>query len=148
MDEQGPLRQAAALGALIAGIGVALGAFGTHSLRSRLSADDLAIWGTGVQYGTLHGVAIVALCAAGAAFGARTRGPALAMAAGAVVFQLSLYGLALGGPRLLGAIAPIGGLLMISGWLAAAWALRSVAERAAGGPASAGRGTGGDADRV
>ena len=107
-----------ALGATLAGTGVALGAFGTHALRARLSPADLAIFATGVQYQTLHGVAIVALAGA---LGARARLATTLMGAGAAVFGLSLYALALGGPRILGAVAPVGGLLLMAGWAAAVY---------------------------
>ena len=63
MDGEASARNRAALGAALTGIGVALGAFGTHSLRSRLTPAALETFATGVQYQTLHGVAIIALTA-------------------------------------------------------------------------------------
>jgi uncharacterized membrane protein YgdD (TMEM256/DUF423 family) len=49
------------------------------------------------------------------------RGPALLLLTGAAIFAFSLYAMAIGGPRWLGAITPIGGTLMIAGWLWTAW---------------------------
>ncbi len=132
MDEQASARNraalSAALGAGLAGLGVAMGAFGTHSLRPRLAPRDLETFATGVQYLTLHGVAIVALAAAGAALGRNLRLPTALLAAGAVLFALSLTVLSVGGVRWMGAVAPLGGLGMISGWVVAA---RTLARREA-----------------
>ena len=64
-----------------------------------------------------------ALAIGAGAFGAHgvARGAAALLLAGAAIFALSLYIMALGGPRWLGAVTPIGGTLMIAGWLWAAW---------------------------
>lgn len=112
---------------VIAGIlgaaGVMLGAFGAHALRDRLSADMLTVWQTAVQYHLWHALALLAagflvghypgsgwLTAAGWCF-----------VAGVLVFSGSLYLLALTGARTLGAVTPVGGLLLILGWLLLAW---------------------------
>jgi uncharacterized membrane protein YgdD (TMEM256/DUF423 family) len=97
---------------------VALGAFGAHGLRSRLSAEALALWNTAVQYHFWHalGVLVVALAAAHVP-GAWPRASGWLLVAGTVLFSGSLYALALGAPRILGAVAPVGGSLLIAGWL-------------------------------
>lgn len=123
MDGEASSRNRAALGAALAGTGVALGAFGTHSLRPRLAPRDLEIFTTGVQYQTLHGVAIIALTTAGVALGRSMRLPTAFLAFGAIVFALSLYILSLGGLRWMGAVAPLGGLSLMIGWGLAAWTL-------------------------
>jgi uncharacterized membrane protein YgdD (TMEM256/DUF423 family) len=105
-------------GALLAATGVALGAFGAHGLKTLLSSEALGWWQTAVQYQMWHAVGLIAI---GAAPAARTRGPAWMLAAGTMVFSGSLYAMALGGPRWLGAATPIGGVLMIAGWAWLAW---------------------------
>jgi uncharacterized membrane protein YgdD (TMEM256/DUF423 family) len=107
-----------AAGAVLGGLGVALGAFGAHGLRTSLSAEALGWWQTGVQYQMWHALALVALGLAGRA---GTRRPAWLLGAGAAIFSGSLYLMALTGARWLGAVTPAGGLLMIGGWLLLAW---------------------------
>jgi uncharacterized membrane protein YgdD (TMEM256/DUF423 family) len=103
-------------------VGVALGAFGAHGLKSRLEPDLLAAFETGVRYQMYHALA---LCAA--AWGwARWPGRWFALAgwafiAGIVIFSGSLYLLAVTGQRWLGAVTPLGGLAFIAGWAALAW---------------------------
>lgn len=105
-------------GALLAALGVALGAFGAHALRGALDATAQGWWQTAVQYQMWHAIGLIAL---GAARLPRTLLPALLLATGTVIFAGTLYTMALGGPRWLGAITPIGGSLMIAGWLVLAW---------------------------
>ena len=106
-------------GALLGGLGVALGAFGAHALKSSVDAMRLGWWNTAVQYQLWHAVALVAL----AALPLPGRGLAAGlMIAGTLVFAGTLYVMALTGLRWLGAVTPIGGLLLIAGWGALAWA--------------------------
>ena len=99
-------------------MGVALGAFAAHGLKARLAPDMLAVFETAVRYQMYH---VFALCAA--AWGwARWQHRSFAVAgwlfaAGIVIFSGSLYVLALGGVRWLGAITPFGGLAFLVGWL-------------------------------
>ena len=100
-------------------LAVALGAFGAHSLKTLLTANDtLEIWETAVLYHLAHGVALVAL----ALHGAANRGACYLLVAGVVIFSGSLYLLALTNVRWLGAITPIGGLCFLAGW---AWLIFS-----------------------
>lgn len=112
--------------ALTGALGVVLGAFGAHSLRARLDPAQLGTWQTAVQYHLLHALALLALALWSDATG-RPAGLAAALfLAGIVLFSGSLYILALGGPRWIGPVTPLGGLCLIGGWLAlAAVALRS-----------------------
>lgn len=106
------LRIAAALGAL----GVVCGAFGAHGLEGRLPARDLEIWNKAVHYQLWHALALVGV----AALWEHLKRPAAAgicFALGAGIFSGSLYALVLSGVKVLGAITPIGGVLMIVGWL-------------------------------
>jgi uncharacterized membrane protein YgdD (TMEM256/DUF423 family) len=120
------------LAALLGALAVALGAFGAHALRGRLEPADLALFETAARYQLLHALA-AAFAADRAARAAGAGAACVAFLAGAVVFCGSLYGLALGGPRLLGAITPLGGLGFILGWLLLAWSFRRSAAGAAGG---------------
>ena len=106
-------------GALLAALGIVLGAFGTHGLRDALSERELAWWETGVQYQMWQAVGLVALGALPLRMGVA----AAMIGAGALVFSGSLYAMALTDARWLGAVTPLGGLLMILGWLLAAWRL-------------------------
>jgi uncharacterized membrane protein YgdD (TMEM256/DUF423 family) len=105
---------------LLAATGVALGAFGAHALKSRLPPDLLALWHTGVQYHLWHalGVIAVGLSAAIVPDGPWLRGAGALLLAGILLFSGSLYALALGAPRGLGALTPIGGISLMLGWLA------------------------------
>lgn len=108
-------------GSLLAAAGVALGAFGAHGLRHFLSPQALEWWHTAVEYQMWHALGLIGL---GAARIPRLwLAPAL-LGAGTVIFSGSLYLLALTGLHWLGMVTPLGGLILISGWLAAAWQLR------------------------
>jgi uncharacterized membrane protein YgdD (TMEM256/DUF423 family) len=107
-----------ATGAILTGLGVAMGALGAHALRAQLPTDRYEWWRTAVDYQMWHGLAVVAL---GLSDRSELRLPAWAMAGGTAVFSATLYGMALGAPRWLGAITPLGGLAMIAGWAMLAW---------------------------
>lgn len=104
--------------ALSAAMAVAAGAFGAHGANSSKAAEWLR---TGGEYQLIHAAAAMALALQG-----RFVRQGWAMIAGAFIFAATLYGMAVGGPRWLGAITPIGGTLLIGGWLwIAVAALRS-----------------------
>jgi uncharacterized membrane protein YgdD (TMEM256/DUF423 family) len=105
------------IGAILALFGVALGAFGAHALRDRLSPAMLQVWNTAVLYHLLHAIAIFALGLFMRATGAQVGTGAWLLTAGVVVFSGSLYSLALSGIKPLGAITPIGGVLFLAGWV-------------------------------
>lgn len=105
-------------GALLAAIGIALGALGVHGLKNVLDAVRMGWWHTAVDYQMWSGVGLVGLGAAGRP---RLALPGWLIAAGAAIFAATLYVMALGGPLWLGAVTPIGGALMVVGWLLAAW---------------------------
>ena len=105
--------------ALFGALGIVLGAFGAHGLRQRLTPELLALWQTAVQYHVWHALAMLAvgLLAQQLPQQRWLRADAALFFAGIVLFSGSLYALALGAPRLLGAMAPLGGLALIAGWL-------------------------------
>jgi uncharacterized membrane protein YgdD (TMEM256/DUF423 family) len=105
------------IGAIAGFIGVALGAFGAHGLRSRLSVDMLAVFETGVRYQMYHALAILIVALALARIdGWLIRAAGWLFTAGIVMFSGSLYALALSGISVLGAVTPIGGLAFLAGW--------------------------------
>jgi uncharacterized membrane protein YgdD (TMEM256/DUF423 family) len=106
------------LGSAFAFLGVALGAFGTHGLRDRLSEANLKIWQTGVQYHLIHAVALVLVgLLAAQESGRAVRTAGWLMAVGIVIFSGSLYALAVTDVKILGAITPLGGLCFLASWL-------------------------------
>ena len=110
-----------AAGALSMGLAVVLGAFGAHALNERLSASGhLESWRTAVLYQALHALALIALGLMPARIASRAAGGLFL--AGAALFSGSIYGLALDGPKaVLGPMTPLGGTLLIAGWLVLAW---------------------------
>ncbi|HEY7289727.1 MAG TPA: DUF423 domain-containing protein [Vicinamibacterales bacterium] len=105
------------LGAIFGFLAVALGAFGAHALKSRLSAELLAVFETAVRYQMYHAIALILT----ALLMARSDGWLLSWAGwcftvGVVLFSGSLYALALSGVTVLGAITPLGGLAFLAGW--------------------------------
>lgn len=115
-------QQAAGVGALLVGLGVALGAFGAHSLTDLVTPARLETFQTGVRYQIYSGLGLMLL----GVFGFLGRGApraSLTVLAGTVVFCGSLYLLVAGAPGFFGAVAPVGGALMIGGWALAAWRL-------------------------
>jgi len=109
---------------------VALGAFGAHALRPLLTErGSLDTWTTASLYHLLHAVALLAATVAvgDQADPLRVRSwsrAAYCWAAGVTLFSGSLYVLALGGPRWLGPITPLGGVLLIVGWFLVAFTAR------------------------
>jgi uncharacterized membrane protein YgdD (TMEM256/DUF423 family) len=101
------LRQLAALSAALA---IAAGAFGAHGAAGPQQAEWLR---TGGMYQLIHAVGVLAIVG-------MARGAAVLLLIGAAIFSGTLYAMAVGAPHWLGAITPIGGTLMIAGWIWAA----------------------------
>ena len=95
-----------ALAALNGLLGVAIGAFGAHAVPNPQAQAWIS---TGAAYGLAHAAAAFAVMG-------RSRPAAWTMTFGALLFAASLYTLALTGKHWLGMIAPVGGLLMMTGW--------------------------------
>ncbi len=115
-----------AVGAALAALGIAAGAFGAHALKKRLDADLLTIFETGARYHLIGALGVMAIALA-AAHGVRATTPGWLVAGGTAIFAGTLYALALTGARWWGAITPIGGTAMLVGfaWVAiAAWSPR------------------------
>ncbi len=105
----------AAISALLA---VAFGAFAAHGISAPKPVEWLH---TGSQYQMAHALAVFAAFGLHRA-GAKGMGQVAALfLAGSLLFSGSLYAMALGGPRILGAVTPIGGLAFMAGWAVLAW---------------------------
>jgi len=104
----------AILAALSGAVAVAAGAFGAHGA----SGPAVEWLKTGGHYQLIHAVAALV------ALRFEARGPAWLFVIGGAVFAGTLYLMAVGAPRWLGAVTPIGGALLIGGWLWFAWSLR------------------------
>ena len=106
-------------------LSVLLGALGAHALKKSLDAGGmLDAWHTAAHYQLVHAVAALILVAWAESCPARA--PRLARIAalwliGGLLFSGSIYGLAVGGPRLLGPITPLGGLGFLAGWALLVW---------------------------
>src|SRR5262249_52976343 len=95
-------------------LGVALGAFGAHALRERLSDPMMAVFETGVRYQLIHSLAIL-ITAVLVERNQHFFHAGILYAIGIFFFSFSLYFLAVTGIRWLGAITPIGGLSFLAG---------------------------------
>lgn len=95
-----------ALAALSAAIAIMAGAFGAHAAPSHEAAEWLK---TGAFYHLIHAVAVLSI------EGHRTS--QWLWLGGSALFAGTLYLMAMGLPRWLGAITPVGGTLMIAGWI-------------------------------
>lgn len=105
-------------------LAVALGAFGAHGLKKRLTPDMLDVYQTAVSYHFTHTLALLA-CALLMMHWQKTTSlviSASAFAIGIVIFSGSLYVLSISGIRWLGAITPIGGVAFMIGWAGLFWA--------------------------
>ena len=117
------------LAALLGGLGVAIGAFGAHALHDLLvRAGRLDTFETAVRYQFYHALAMLA---AGVLWAARPELRQLGNAGGlwlggVIIFSGSLYALCFTGITKLGAVAPVGGLLLLAGWVSLALAVREL----------------------
>lgn len=102
------------LAALFGFVSVAIGAFGVHALEGRLTAEGAEWWHTATLYALPHAAAALAAGLSGKG-GNIARGGALLLIGG-VIFSATLYAMALGAPRWLGAVTPVGGAGMLAGW--------------------------------
>jgi uncharacterized membrane protein YgdD (TMEM256/DUF423 family) len=111
------------IGSLSGFLGVGLGAFAAHALKSRLDAELLAVFEVGVRYQMYHALALLAVAWGCARWpGATVGASGWLFVAGTVLFSGSLYALSLSGTRWWGAVTPFGGLAFLGGWLCLAWA--------------------------
>ncbi|MEI9947628.1 MAG: DUF423 domain-containing protein [Pseudomonadota bacterium] len=111
------------LGAACAALGIGLGAFGAHGLRGTIGEAQLELWETGTRYWLVGALGLL-LFGLFQRSGERSAAPGWLLFLGSTLFAASLYALALGAPRAVGAVTPLGGLGLIAGFLSFAWMAR------------------------
>lgn len=112
----------AAIGGFLA---VALGAFGAHGLKASVAPQLLDVWQTAVSYQMYHSLTLLALAVLPVSAGVRFRRAGWLMVAGTVVFSGTLYGRVLLDMPVLGMVTPVGGVLLLAGWVCLLWAFTS-----------------------
>jgi uncharacterized membrane protein YgdD (TMEM256/DUF423 family) len=113
--------------AVLGFLGVALGAFGAHALKDKLSPEQLGRFETAVRYQFYHVFALVAVSLLSRAWPELNFAPAgWAFLSGVVIFSGTLYLIDLTGIRMFGAVTPVGGLLLLAGWFLLAWEARKI----------------------
>ena len=107
------------LGSINAFLAVALGAFGAHALKSRLSEEMLAIFQTGVHYHLIHalGLLLIGILVERIPESSLISWSGGLLLLGIVIFSGSLYVLSLSGIRAFGAVTPFGGVSFLAGWI-------------------------------
>lgn len=107
------------LGSINAFLAVALGAFGAHALKNRLSEEMLAIYQTGVHYHIIHalGLILIGIIAQRATESTLVNWSGGLLLLGIVLFSGSLYVLSFSGIRAFGAVTPFGGVSFLAGWI-------------------------------
>ncbi len=118
------------IGAVSMALAVALGAFGAHALKKRVSSDSLRIWETASRYHFVHalGLFVVAwMCSVvqDSNLG-MVRAAGVLLCVGTVLFSGSLYLMTIWRRRWLGPLTPLGGLAWIAGWICLAVAAHSL----------------------
>ncbi|WP_269900239.1 DUF423 domain-containing protein [Paenalcaligenes faecalis] len=107
-----------AIAAFLLFIGVATGAFGAHALTGLVDINLMAVWHTAVLYLFVHGLGMLGLAASQHLLQSRLQTLAYNLLfVGTLLFSGSLFLLVLSGQSWLGMITPIGGMLMLAGWL-------------------------------
>jgi uncharacterized membrane protein YgdD (TMEM256/DUF423 family) len=104
------------IGAACAALGVVLGAFGAHALRGTVGPAELLLWETATRYFFIGAFGLLLF----GLFQRKSEHGSLAgwlLLAGSTLFAGSLYALALGAPRGVGAVTPFGGLGLIAGFV-------------------------------
>ena len=110
-------------GAVLAGLGVVLGAFGAHGLKKTMSSEMMEIYQTAVDYHFIHalGILLAGLFLLHYPDSKILLWAGISFIIGIVLFSGSLYGLSLTEFRKLGMITPVGGLAFIIGWFLMAY---------------------------
>jgi uncharacterized membrane protein YgdD (TMEM256/DUF423 family) len=113
------LRTFLLLGSINGLVAVALGAFGAHVLKARLSTDMLSVFQTGVQYQMYHALALILVAVLSNQFSnsGAVHWSGWLFFVGILLFSGSLYALSLSGVKVLGAITPLGGVAFLAGWI-------------------------------
>ncbi|MFL1731464.1 DUF423 domain-containing protein [Moraxella oculi] len=113
------------IAALNLAVGVMLGAFGAHGLKNMVGEYQLEIWQTATLYLFIHALGLLSIGVLNATKAYHITVSAYLLQAGVMIFSGTLYAMALGAPKWLGAMTPIGGVLLVAGWLTLAFGLSS-----------------------
>ncbi len=112
------------VGAIMAFLAVALGAFGAHALKNRLTPDMLEIFEVGVRYHMYHALGLLAVAWATSRWPeSNVTAAGWAFIVGIIIFSGSLYILSMTGMRWFGAVTPLGGLAFLIGWAILVWSV-------------------------
>ena len=116
------MRKFVVIAAIAGATGVAAGAYGAHALKEILTErNSVSTWNTALLYHLIHSVTLLSIALHQTDKGQPPSGwftkSLVCWTTGILLFSGSLYGLALGGPKLLGPITPLGGLFFILGWV-------------------------------
>ena len=112
------------LAALSGFVSVAAGAFAAHGVSDTGAKELLR---TGANYEAIHAVATLACAVLFRDWARRSAWPPALFLGGSALFSGSLYAMALGAPRWLGVVTPLGGLMLLAGWAMLAWAAGTLA---------------------
>lgn len=107
------------LGSINAFLAVALGAFGAHALKNKLSEEMLTVYQTGVHYHIIHalGLLFIGILAQRISESTLVNWAGGLLFLGIVLFSGSLYVLSLSGVKAFGAVTPFGGVAFLMGWI-------------------------------
>lgn len=105
-------------GAVLMALGVLLGAFGAHALKTRLSPEMLGVYTTAVEYQFYHSLGLLLIGLIGYHLQSKwLNWSGILLVSGIILFSGSLYALSITGIKVLGVITPIGGLAFVAGWI-------------------------------
>ena len=111
-------KQILMVASILLALAVAIGAFGAHGLKARLSAEMIMIYKTGVEYHFYHAIGLLLIGVLSVSYpSVLLNWSAILLVTGIFLFSGSLYVLAISGMKWLGAITPLGGLSFIAGWV-------------------------------
>ena len=106
-------------GCLVLFAATALGAYGTHGVQGVVDAARWSAWEVAVDYQFYHGLGIIAAGILADRFPASrlVAWSGWVLLIGVAAFSGSIYATTIGAPAATGALAPLGGLAMMAGWL-------------------------------
>ena len=111
------------IGILLAGLAVALGAFGAHGLKKVVSPEDVATYQTGVQYQMYHALALIFVGVLSdriyngyVSYSGMLFTAGIVLFSGSLYFIVSLHAMNKAVPKVIGILTPIGGLMFIAAW--------------------------------
>lgn len=110
------------IGGIYGTLAVIFGAFGAHALKKRFSEDQLRSFETGVKYQMYHAIVLIISGIVFPFIGISQQLVAWFFIIGIFLFSFSIYGLTLSASagkkiKILGPITPLGGMLLILGWI-------------------------------